>query len=234
MRLLDLPELLHVIYSVAVLPLADNARSRALMYEFFNRHFNLGFSFSELQECLFTPLAREEATVWAGNFVDARPDVSDDAEVAILRALDRNCSTAVANACTAEGVRSGRMREVIGGWLRVAVGLQGGVLTEHLEKLRSPMIQAIAKAAAAVDLTASASLPIYVNEPNRPDKSSKPRGSAKIKLHLPTAGVQLVAIVLCDGSLCQQKELVGAIMAEGEKASVGVACIVVSLLGGQA
>lgn len=63
-----------------------NHVNRAVMYDFFNRHFRLGFDGPVLERD-FQPLSREEATVWSDSFYPAPSDesVGDAHEVHLLK-----------------------------------------------------------------------------------------------------------------------------------------------------
>jgi hypothetical protein len=62
-----------------------NYVSRAQMYEFFNRHLQLGWE-SPIVEEDFEPLTREELTVWTDEH--PRPAMDEEAEVQFLRSYD--------------------------------------------------------------------------------------------------------------------------------------------------
>ncbi len=62
-----------------------NSVSRAMMYEFFNKHFKLGWP-SPIEEKDFIPLSRDELTVW--NEQHPKPPHDEEAELAMLRAWD--------------------------------------------------------------------------------------------------------------------------------------------------
>jgi hypothetical protein len=185
------------------------------MYSFFNQHFELGLNAKELVEQDYVPLTPGEATVWAGNYAAARPVLSEAAEVTLLRALDASSSAAINDACSAAGVRAGRMQEVVGGWLRVAVGRGAAGSAEELAALEPLMAKVMATAQAAETGTAAVALPVYIDEPNRPVASTKPRGFAQCQLHSPPGGQPLeqVIVVVSDGNEARQHELVEAILA---------------------
>ncbi|WP_166822251.1 alpha/beta hydrolase family protein [Thalassoroseus pseudoceratinae] len=61
-----------------------NAVSRQLMYEFFNKHFELGFD-SPIQEQDYDPLSKDELTVWTDEY--PKPASDEDAEIAAIKSF---------------------------------------------------------------------------------------------------------------------------------------------------
>lgn len=67
-----------------------NRVNRLAMYQFFNRHFQLGVD-EPIDEADFMPLSREEATVWTADYpAPAGAQIGDEHEVAILRIADQD------------------------------------------------------------------------------------------------------------------------------------------------
>ena len=75
-----------------------NGVSRAVMYEWFNRHLRLGYN-EVPREQPFVPLSVNEASVWdAGH---PKPPAGEAHERALLTWLTRDAAAALASACTA-------------------------------------------------------------------------------------------------------------------------------------
>lgn len=96
-----------------------NYVSRALMYEFFNQHFHLGYS-SPVIEADFKPLTQAELTVWSKKY--PAPPGDEQSEIKILHTLARNNARQI-QALTPHDQKSlAEYRRVVGGAFEVMVG----------------------------------------------------------------------------------------------------------------
>jgi dienelactone hydrolase len=89
-----------------------------MMYDFFNRHLTLGHD--EIVEGDYQPLSRDEATVFDGDH--PAPELTDDAEVALLRKLDRLSQDVVPGHTPNDEKELAAFRRVVGGAVDVMVG----------------------------------------------------------------------------------------------------------------
>src|SRR5690606_745845 len=89
-----------------------NYVSRAMMYEFFNRHFQLGLE-SPIVETDFKPLSTAELTVW--NDQHPKPASDDAAEVAFLQKWDQQSQKQLAALTPRNAETLAEFRRVIGG-----------------------------------------------------------------------------------------------------------------------
>ncbi len=97
-----------------------NALSRAMMYAFFDEHFQLGKK--EIVERDYQPLSREEMTVWGAGH--PKPACGTAAEVKALTAFNAARHKEVAALTPINTESLVRYREIIGGALDVMVGRQ--------------------------------------------------------------------------------------------------------------
>lgn len=124
-----LPELKHLYAMLGVPDLIQgkyfdfghnyNYVSRAMMYEFFNKHLELGLDSPIIEED-FVPLTIEELTVWTE--AHPKPPVGDDAEVAMVRAWDERSTKQLAALVPSDTSSWQRYRETVGGAVGVMVG----------------------------------------------------------------------------------------------------------------
>lgn len=96
-----------------------NQPSRLMMYEFFNKHLKLGQQ-SPIEEREFTPLTREEATVW--NAEHPAPEANVDNELKILRGFAADQERQLAQLTPTDQPSFYRYREIIGGAWDVIIG----------------------------------------------------------------------------------------------------------------
>ncbi|HEX6986119.1 MAG TPA: acetylxylan esterase, partial [Planctomycetaceae bacterium] len=96
-----------------------NAVSRRMMYEFFNRHLNLGVE-GPIEERDFVPLTREELTVWDERH--PKPATDEIAEVALMRTLDRAAREQVLRLGPDHGGSLAEFRCFVGGAYDVMIG----------------------------------------------------------------------------------------------------------------
>ncbi|MBY0588180.1 hypothetical protein K2X85_13450 [bacterium] len=89
-----------------------NYPSRAMMYEFFNKHLSLGQT-SPIVEPDFEPLSKDELTVWTDQY--PKPEISDDAEVAVLKALASASDQQMEEYKPTSSERMHAFRETVGG-----------------------------------------------------------------------------------------------------------------------
>ena len=97
-----------------------NGPSRALMYDFFNRHLNLGAE--SLAERDFEPLSTEEATVF--NAIYPAPPHDEYTEIALLRAWERGYQEKLGGLEPDDEASLRAFREVMDGALDVMIGRQ--------------------------------------------------------------------------------------------------------------
>lgn len=95
-----------------------NQTSRMMMYEFFNRTLDLGAK--EIVERDFVPLTQTEATVFDASH--PAPAKTEDAEVALLQALDSASQKQIAALAPRDAASLKEFRRVIGGALDVMIG----------------------------------------------------------------------------------------------------------------
>lgn len=95
-----------------------NQPSRMMMYEFFNRTLNLGVK--DIAEREYVPLTREETTVF--DATHPAPPKTEDAEVAMLRAMDAASNKQIAALTPKDAAGLKEYRRVIGGALEVMIG----------------------------------------------------------------------------------------------------------------
>ena len=115
-----------------------NARSRALMYGFFNKvtatttaalalfrltavhdccaqHFELGFGPEQLVEQDYIPLSLGEATVWAGEYEASRPILNEETELRVLRGLAEATAAQMDALTPTTEAELAEWRKVVGG-----------------------------------------------------------------------------------------------------------------------
>lgn len=95
-----------------------NMQSRAMMYEFFNRHLKMGYE--SIKEADFVPQTRDELTVF--NDDHPAPPKDEDAEVALLQALDEDLTKKIDALTPKNPTMLAKYRKVIGGALEVMIG----------------------------------------------------------------------------------------------------------------
>jgi dienelactone hydrolase len=95
-----------------------NRHSRAMMYEFFNRHFKLGFD--TIVERDFKPLTVADATVF--DETHPAPAKTDDTEVALLRALEEDIQKQLAALTPRDEKSLAEYRREVGGAFEVMIG----------------------------------------------------------------------------------------------------------------
>lgn len=95
-----------------------NAPSRMMMYQFMNQHLGLGVDPIEEQD--FVPLTQDEMTVFDAQH--PAPPKTEDAEVAILRAMDAASQEQLARLAPVDSAAMQQYRYVVGGALEVMVG----------------------------------------------------------------------------------------------------------------
>jgi hypothetical protein len=96
-----------------------NQHSRAMMYEFFNQHLQLGIE-SPIVERDFVPLTIEEATVWDADH--PKPEATPETELRVLRAIARDQDAQLAALTPTSTASLGQFRQVIGGGWDVMIG----------------------------------------------------------------------------------------------------------------
>jgi dienelactone hydrolase len=88
-----------------------NYPSRAMMYEFFNKHLALG-AISPILEPDFDPLSQEELTVW--NNEHPKPAMTEDAEVAVLAELAAASDRQMADLMPTTPEKMQAFRDIVG------------------------------------------------------------------------------------------------------------------------
>ncbi len=96
-----------------------NYVSRAMMYEFFNQHFKLGFK-SPIIEPDFVPLTREELAVWNKKY--PAPPSNEKSEIKILHTLAKNNAAQIKHLTPKDQTSLARYRKIVGGAIEVMVG----------------------------------------------------------------------------------------------------------------
>lgn len=96
-----------------------NVVSRTMMYEFFNKHFNLGAT-GPIQEKDFQPLTKDELTVW--NAEHPKPAMDVDHEIAFLKALEADSNKQIQALTPKNAETLAEYRRVVGGALAVMIG----------------------------------------------------------------------------------------------------------------
>ena len=95
-----------------------NALSRAMMYAFFDKHFNLGKQ--EFVEEEYRPLTRSEMTVWGPGH--PKPSCGEDAEVEAIIAFNQARAQQVDSLVPSDTKSLERYQKIIGGALETMVG----------------------------------------------------------------------------------------------------------------
>ncbi len=96
-----------------------NYVSRAMMYEFFNRHLNLGLE-SPIVERDYRPLSVEELTVWTE--AQPMPQATDEAERKVIRAYYRDAVAPLKELRPRDRASLAEYRRVVGGAFQTMVG----------------------------------------------------------------------------------------------------------------
>lgn len=95
-----------------------NAVSRAMMYDFFNRHFELGWD--EIEERDFEPLFRDKLTVWTDDH--PKPACDTEAEVELLQKWSQTSDRQLAELRPTDKASADRYDRVIKTALRAMIG----------------------------------------------------------------------------------------------------------------
>lgn len=96
-----------------------NYVSRAMMYEFFNKHLNLGLE-SPIVEQDYVPLTLEELSVWNEKY--PKPACDEQAEVALMQSLAKEQDKELASWTPKDSKSLKNFREIVGGAIDVMVG----------------------------------------------------------------------------------------------------------------
>jgi len=96
-----------------------NYVSRAMMYEFFNRHFKLGFTPPIVEED-FQPLTKAEMSVWSEKY--PAPPGDEKSEIKILHTLAQNNARQIEQLTPHDQKSLKEYRRVVGGAIEVMVG----------------------------------------------------------------------------------------------------------------
>ncbi len=96
-----------------------NLVSRGMMYRFFNEHFGLGWE-EPVTEAEFTPLTKEEMSVW--NAEHPRPASDEAAEIGVLQGFEQAWNDQRQRLVPHDRATWPRFREVYGGALDVMIG----------------------------------------------------------------------------------------------------------------
>ena len=95
-----------------------NALSRAMMYAFFDKHFDLGHQ--EIVEQEYQPLTRSEMTVWGPDH--PKPPCGEAAEVEAIIAFNQARKQQIEALTPSDGKSLARYRKIVGGALETMVG----------------------------------------------------------------------------------------------------------------
>lgn len=96
-----------------------NYVSRAMMYEFFNKHFTLGLN-SPIVEEDYLPLTRDELTVWSESH--PRPRMDQDAEHKMLAHFSAESDKQIAALTPKDSAGMSEFRKIVGGGWKVILG----------------------------------------------------------------------------------------------------------------
>lgn len=96
-----------------------NYVSRAMMYEFFNKHFKLGWK-SPIVEEDYIPLTRDELTVWNGSH--PKPKMDEEAEHKMLAHFASESDKQIAALTPKDRAGMGEFRKIVGGGWEVILG----------------------------------------------------------------------------------------------------------------
>lgn len=116
-KMMGVPE--NVVGKYYPYPHNYNYVSRALMYEFFNLHFDLGMTFPII-EADFEPLSREELSVWNKKY--PAPPSDEQSEIKILHTLAKNNAAQIKRLTPHDQKSLAEYRRVVGGAIEVMVG----------------------------------------------------------------------------------------------------------------
>ena len=131
-QMLGVPDRLFAVFHTRF-PHNYNQVNRLAMYGFFNRHFDLGVN-TPIAERDYTPLSREEATVWTEDHPAPRgADVGDSHEVRILQLATKDSRRRMTELTrTAAGSREDlkAFQETVGGGWQTILGRTLGDVAE--------------------------------------------------------------------------------------------------------
>ncbi len=96
-----------------------NAVARHMMYDFLNRHLDLGLP-TPIQERDYKPLSQEEMTVW--NDEHPKPATDVEAEVALMNSLDALSNEQLAKLAPHDTASLEKYRKIVGGAWDVMIG----------------------------------------------------------------------------------------------------------------
>jgi hypothetical protein len=96
-----------------------NYPSRAMMYEFFNKHLSIGAA-SPIVENDFDPLTREDLTVWTAEHPE--PPSTEEAEITLLREFAAASDRQLAELNPNSAQQSHAFRQIIGGGWETILG----------------------------------------------------------------------------------------------------------------
>ncbi|WP_417378822.1 alpha/beta hydrolase family protein [Gimesia sp.] len=116
-KMLGVPE--NVIGKYYPFPHNYNYVSRAMMYEFFNQHFQLGLT-SPIVEADFKPLSREQLTVWNDRY--PAPPGDEQSEIKILHTLAKHNAEQIRRLTPRDQKSLAEYRRVVGGAFEIMIG----------------------------------------------------------------------------------------------------------------
>ena len=143
-----------------------NQTARACMYRWMNQYFELGFE-EPILENRYTPLSREELTVWTdANGVHPQPagdQVGDTYELSLMRWIDADNRQQIASLVPTKpesfAEDMSEYRRVVGGAFCAMVGEIPDITAEELTRLRETSVISIQQTDANTWVLESASLP---------------------------------------------------------------------------
>ena len=196
-----------------------NARSRELMYDFFNRHFALGITGEAIVEQDYIPLSYDEATVWSGEYASLRPSLDEARELTVLRGLDaRDVAQMGAIQKITDSESLVEFRRVVGGWLEAVVGR--GPPTAAEAAVLQPIVSAVIGSAGVDGGAVPLSLPVLSQQSHKGNQ-----GTATSTIEWTGEASGVVVLVSSGGEELQLAAARQALMA------AGLAVLTLDLLG---
>ncbi len=203
-----------------------NARSRELMYGFFNKHFALGIAPEALVEQDYIPLSFDEATVWSGEYAALQPELNEAHELTVLRGLDaRDMEQLAATTKITDRESLLEFRRVVGGWLEVVVGR--GPPTAAEAAVLQPIVRAMIESAGVSGGAVRLSLPVLSQQ--SPSGSSG-TANGTIEWTGPGEASGVVILVASGGNSLDDQQLATK---RQELMTAGLAVVALELLGAE-
>ncbi len=143
-----------------------NNVSRAVMYDWFNRHLELGFEWPIVEED-YIPLTAEELSVW--NDDHPRPSSGDDYERRLVRTVTEISEKQIASLTPTDAQSLAEYRRIVGGALEVMLGggLPGAETLEFENRFEESRGKYVEYRGLIRDTTAGVALPSIIFYPNK-------------------------------------------------------------------